>query len=186
MNFINVFRRFADWLIVAIPKLISKNKELREEIRSVIGELVDELAGGLELVAHRLKAARRISDTSALTSYLSESRQKLYQSFSEFRVCEDIRNLEDRFNQIFDPTRTAVELGHASEVRTLISNLENHERLIFDMIDSTFTAIDSAVTSPATAQDRNLLDKLIHDAIADCDRKRDEIKAIARQIIDSM
>ena len=121
-----------------------------------------------------------------MNTYLSESQSKLFESFSEFRVCADLRNLEDRFTQVFNATRAAVSLGSVNEVHTLIGHLEDHERLIFDMIQSTWTDLQAMVNTPGAISDRAEVNRQIDKAIADSEQKKAEVTRIARQIIDRL
>jgi len=181
MDFLSALKIFKKWALKALPKAISKNRELREEIRGIVGDLADDLMNGLSIVVMRLRAARRIGDDKEFLNYLSESEQQIFTSFSEFRVCADLRNLEDRFNRFFDPARTAVEIGNISEVNNLISSLEDYERIVFDMVQSPWGEITNAVNQN---ESREVIQKLIDNAVKECEDKRTEVRDIAREIID--
>lgn len=183
MDFLSALKIFKDWAIDAIPKAVSKNRDLREEIRGIIGDLADDLMSGLNIVAMRLRAAKRIADHDEFINYLSESEQQIFRSFSEFRVCADLRNLEDRFNRFFDPTRTAVDMSNVNEVKQLISSLEDYERLVFDMVHSPWRKIEEALNKKDS---RESLHRLIDDAVNECEDKSAQVKSMARNIIDKL
>lgn len=183
MDFLSALRMFKEWAIGAIPKAVSRNRQLREEIRGIVGDLADDLISGLNLVSMRLRASKRIADDDEFLQYLAESEGKIFATFSEFRVCADLRNLEDRFERFFDPARAAVEVAHVSEVRNLISSLEDHERLVFDMVHEPWKAIDDAVNSGIP---REQIHRLLDKAVEDCEDKAQQVRALARSIMDSV
>lgn len=181
MDFLLALKLFRDWAVKFIPKAISKNKEIREEVRSIIGDLADDINSGLSIIIMRLRASKRITDDYEFSDYISDSEHQIYTSFSEFKVCAGIRNLEDRFNSIFDPTRTAVDISSIEEVKNLVSTLENHERLIYDMLSSNMKEIQESVRNQDNRVDTHLL---IDRAVQECEKKQEKVKEMTRNIID--
>lgn len=179
MDFLGAFTQFANWLRPKIPQLITANRDLRNEIRGVINELCADLTDGLDLVLIRLRAALRVPENER-ASYLLQSQQELYKSFSEFRICANLRSLEDRLNSLFDPMKIALNITSASEVCQLVSALEDHERIIFDMIQSTYSELHVVASSGASSK----FTAEIHKAISDCEDKRAKVTAIGRSLID--
>ena len=118
--------------------------------------------------------------------YLIESETKLFESFREFRICADIRNLEDKFKQAFNPIKASVDLGNFSEIKSLISELEDHERLVFDMIQSTWSNIRQEINASPSKINRSKLEDLIKLAIQDSENKQKQVKEISHSIIDKL
>jgi hypothetical protein len=185
MDFLSALTQFANWIRPNIPKLITANRDLRAEIRSVVNELCTALTDGLDLVLIRLRGARRIDDLQRRADYLAQSESELFKSFSEFKICADLRSLEDRLKSLFDPIKAAVNVGTGSEFQQLINALEDYERIVFDMIQDTYSRLDAALNSPVRPS-AGKLDQMLADAMTDCEQKRKTVVDLGRSIIDTM
>ncbi|HEY5073786.1 MAG TPA: hypothetical protein VII34_03755 [Pyrinomonadaceae bacterium] len=186
MDFLTALTQFATWIRPYIPNLITANRDLRGEIRGVVNELCTALTDGLDLVLMRLRAARRIDDVQKRADYLAQSENELFKSFSEFKICADLRSLEDRLKSLFDPVKAAVNISTASEFTQLITALEDYERIVFDMIQATYSKLHNALNPQQTQPSPADLDQMVADAIADCEQKRKTVTDLGRSIIDTM
>jgi RNA-directed DNA polymerase len=130
MGIMELFSAFVKWTIGIIPTLVGANRELRELIRDSVGQVADELSRGMELVALRLQGAKSITDERELAEYLRESREKLLDYHSEFKVCKALRDVNDRFKRAFDPLSASIGIGKVEEVEGLLYELEKDERMI--------------------------------------------------------
>lgn len=183
MDFLSALKLFKDWAIKFIPAAINKNREMREEIRAIIGDMADDINGGLHIIIMRLRAAKRLDNRQEFVDYLNNSEGEIFRSFSEFRVCAGIRNLEDRFKRLFDPTRTAVDLSNVSEIQDLIVSLESHERLIFDMLSGNMNRIRDAANS---GKEKHTVVAIIDETINASEEKQQKVNTLAREIIDKL
>ncbi|MFN6538309.1 MAG: hypothetical protein RM021_018440 [Nostoc sp. EkiNYC01] len=186
MGIVELFIEFAKWAKDALPKIVQKNQELRDEIRKVVNTIAQELHDGLELVELRIKGGRYIKDPERLQEYLLSSREKMIKDFSEFKICAGIRDLRDRFDRVFDPIRFAVELENVNAVKELLYELEKDERLIMDETGELWWKLDEAAQSVGTAEEREALYNLINEQVKLLHQKKANVTATARSIIDTL
>lgn len=129
MNILNDFGKS----IASILKFGSKlNKEQREEIRNVVGELADELDRSIRLTQFYLEGIKNLKNKDEIIEYLRDGSNKLLHSYSEYKVCAGLYSLHDRFDQIFDSVKLSVSVGNIDKIHNLIDSLSNGERMIID------------------------------------------------------
>jgi hypothetical protein len=141
------------------------NASGRNEIRTVVGELCDQLDRALMLADSYLAGAHYSRDNIELESCLANIDGKLMSSFSEHHVCDALCALADKFSQLFDPTRYSVSLSNYFEIPELISHLRNRERAVLDDLDE------------MTTQFRDLAGRLRISSLDEIDTIRQEIFA---------
>ena len=168
------------------------NASGRHEIRSVVGELCDQLDRALALADSYLAGAQYSRDNVELESYLANIDGKLMCSFSEHHVCAALYALGDKFSQLFDPTRYSVSLSNYFEIPELISHLRNGERAVLDDLDemtSQFRDLAGRlrISSPDEIDTvRQEIFATIGEQRAELAKHRKEIKAKRRLIVDKM
>ena len=113
----------------------SANASSREEIRTVVGQLSDELDRALLLADSYLVGVQYSRDDNDLVQYLQSVNGKLMGSFHEHHICAGLYQLADRFGQLFDPTRFSASMANYSEIPRLIDHLKNGERAVLDELD---------------------------------------------------
>ena len=137
-------------------------REQRKEIQSVVGILSDELLRAISLLEVYLDGIKVTDFRSILSPYLRDASGKIYTSFREFQVCAGLYELKDRFKSLFDSVGASVSLGNKGTIVKLIDDLSQGERLVFDDLDETFSAL------------RDFADRL--DTASD-DREEEEVKS---------
>lgn len=132
-------------LLDLVTTLPSMNRESRKEIREVILELESELERSINLAVIYLEGTYRIKPEIELIDHLANAPSRLMDTFNQFKICAGIYGLSDKFNQIFDPTRLAVNAGKSQKIANLLQNLMSGERMIIDILrDTTEFLADSA------------------------------------------
>lgn len=116
-------------------------REQRKEIKTVVGELADELRRSINLLFIYLDGIKKDDDKNRLASYLRDGDNKVFLSFKEFQVCAGLYEIKDRFKGIFDPIGASVSFGKKGTIIRLIDDLANGERMIFDDLSETFNAL---------------------------------------------
>jgi hypothetical protein len=183
---VELFSQFTSRLIDAAPKLARKNREIREEIRLVVEEIADELRRGLELIILRLEGAKNIAQPAELSAYLLESREKLFQLHSEFKICRGLRGLQDRFKRMFDSTRLGVEAGREGEIKALLGELELDERLIIDELEDFWPRLQKRAGTLKTSEDRARLLAFLDEEIEGLEDRKRRVKKLGRRVIERM
>jgi hypothetical protein len=114
------------------------NRKEREEIRAVVGELLDTLCDSLDMTIIYLNHTKHARDHE-LVDHLMGARSALNHSFREFKVCGGLYNLRDRFSRILDPVRATVDIRRIGEIGFLVNDLACGERNILDYLEGTGT-----------------------------------------------
>jgi len=187
-----ITQQLIDGLVTIIkigPKL---NRDQREEIRTIVGELGDELQRALKMAIAYLEKAPRINEDQAYSDYLSNSTSKLLSAFNEFEICSGIYGLHDRFNQAFDPTRYSINLGSIQKVHDLIDSLGDGERMVIDGMDKlTEDLREMAWEFDAASDDdkeviRRQINTFIKLSIGSIESDRKNIKRTVREVLKVM
>ena len=187
-----VIKSFVDAVtsIAAVGK--KTNADCRKEIRTVVGELADELERALDLSDSFLRGARFSKDNAELVSYLQATNNKLMSSFYEHHVCAGLYSLADRFKQVFDPVRFSVNISSYREIQNLIVTLSQGERAVLDDLQDMIRKLDDAAFKLHSATpDQQENQRLFVLSVVEAGRieisgYRNEIKTLRRQIIDKM
>jgi hypothetical protein len=154
MGVIGTFKDLIDMVLV-VPKLTKLNATLRQDIRDAVGVVADELTRGLGLVESRLEGAKVLARSSqrgskaALRTYMAETQGKLFEAFSEFKICRGLRETRDRFTRPFDLARASVRVGNVRKIDQLLHELENDERLIIDEVGPFISELSTAAAGPS-------------------------------------
>jgi hypothetical protein len=153
MSITATFKDLVD-IVLVVPKLVPLNAELRQGIRDAVGSVADELTRDLSFVEARLEVAKvlaRSSKASAnaeLQTYMAETRGKLFEVVSEFKICRGLRETRDRFTRPFDLAKASVRLENVHKIDGLLYELENDERLIIDEVGPILTELSAAASGP--------------------------------------
>lgn len=168
------------------------NASSREEIRTVVGQLSDELDRALMLADSYLIGVQYSKDDYELVQYLQSVNGKLMGSLHEHHVCAGLYQLADKFGQVFDPTRFAVSVKNQSEIPNLIHHLKSGERAVLDELDDITQALQRLASQLQNAApgDTDAIKAEISSTIlqsrSTIESHRKKIKAMRRKIIDSM
>ncbi len=180
---IHLFKEFTESLPT---KLISKNTDMRKEVVDVVSELADELSRGLELAIIRLQGAKQLDTEAELVAYLAESRRKLVELHSEFKICRGLRNLRVKEKTLFDKPTYAVEIAHRDRVKQLLYEMEKDERLIYDELGTLLQDAESLAqrlkTKNAGISD---VQKWLIGQIKALRARQDSLKTLAREFIEN-
>ena len=189
MGVINEFGK----ALASIVKFGSKlNKDQREEVRKVVGELADELDRAIRLAQFYLEGAKNIKDRVDLSDYLRSGSQKLMGSYSEYKVCAGLYDLHDRFDQLFDPVKYSVSFGNIDKIHRLIDNLSHGERMVIDDLDNLLLSLrDLADELDASDLDeeegiKKEIQVTLNIEHASLEEHRKLIKTTTRQVFESM
>ncbi len=179
--------------LVSIIKIGPKlNRQQREEIRTITGELGDELQRALKMVVMYLEKAPRISEDQAYSDYLSNATAKLLNAFNEFEICSGIYGLHDRFNQAFDPVKYSVNLGSMNKIHDLIDSLSDGERMVIDGMDKLSEDLREMAWEFDAASDedkeamRKQINTFIKSSIRSIESDRKNIKRTVREVLNVM
>jgi hypothetical protein len=168
------------------------NASSREDIRSIVGQLSDELDRALMLADSYLTGVQYSRDDQELAQYLQSVNGKLAGSYHEHHVCAGLYQLADKFGQVFDPTRFSVSINSYKEIPMLISHLKSGERAVLDELDDTTHALQKLAAelskaSPATVDAVKLdISNTVLKSRSVIAKHRKKIKATRRKIVDSM
>ncbi len=186
MGILDTFKALADWVLL-VPKLVKLNADQRQEVRDVVGGISDELTRGLDLVAQRIEGARRIALSKEkgakkeLVIYLDENVGKLFEAFSEFKICRGLREKRDHFKQVFHPAKAAVRRENIDKVTQLLYELESDERMIIDEVGPLLNGLR---TSASKSKKKFLIDS--DEALKTLELRKRRLKKIARSVHDSL
>ena len=180
---VDLYRRFGDWVLGVIPKLVAANAKSRDEIIDVVSGLAEELQAGLDLAVFYLRRAKRIDDTDDLRRHIDEAQGELLKYCGEFKICLGLRKLRDRFNRLLDPLPASISIGQKSEVQSLLTDMENDEVLIIHELRDIWPKLQTAAAGhEPIANTRSEIDNEIRSLRS----RSKEIGEIANSIIDSM
>ena len=183
MDIFSLFTSTFKKVIAAGPKI---NAEERRRIQEVVGELGDTLGDSLSLTIIYLSHARHARDHE-FADHLAHGRERLRQSFHEFKVCGGLYNLRDRFKQLFNPTKYAVDMSRMQEIDYLITDLAHGERTVIDFLgDLTEWMSDEADALKKLKPGTKEWDQRRKTVVAALDghiaNLRDKQKALAREV----
>lgn len=184
MGAIAILKDFVNWVLL-LPELVKLNAKQRQEIRDAVGGVADELVRGLDLVAQRIEASKRIAESKharvELREYLGKSALKLGQSFSEFKICRGLREKRDHFTQLFHPVRFTVRRQNVTKVARLLQELERDERMIIDEVGPLFRKLRVEAGRPA-AQFLARAD----EALRQVEMRKAKVRRLARRVHDRL
>ena len=175
---------------MAGPKL---NREQREQIREVVGELLDTLTDSLDLTIIYLNHAKH-ARPDELVAHLADARWKLNQSFREFKICGGLYNLRDRFRALVSLPKLAVNAQRVDEIVHLVNDLADGERSVLDFLEGRTRWMNSkadalAKLKPGSVGWNKARGELLKELNAEVDaieEMRDGLKRDVRHLIDRM
>jgi len=162
---------------------VNTNRENRAEICKVVITLSDELDRALSLIIIYLEGARNIDDDDKLEDFLHNMRGKLLDTCNEFHVCGALYDLSDRFSQLFDSIKGSVSIGKTDEIERLLWSLKDRERSILDGISKALEQIESVSRRTKGRSERF---EAINKALSELRKQRDDVKKVARDIVDTI
>ena len=186
MGILSTFKALAEWILV-VPKLVKLNADQRQDIRDAVGGIADELTRGLDLVIQRVEGAKRIALSKEkdakkeLVDYLDKNVGKLFEAFSEFKICRGLREKRDHFKQVFHPAKAAVRRENIDKVTHLLYELESDERMIIDEVGPLLNALRA---SASKSKKKFLIDA--DDVLKTLEGRKRRLKKIARSVHDSL
>lgn len=186
MGILDTFKTLGEWVLL-IPKMVKLNTDQRQEIRDAVGGIADELTRGLNLVTQRIEGARRIALSKEkgakeeLVVYLDENIGKLFEAFSEFKICRGLREKRDHFKQVFHPAKAAVRRENIDQVTHLLYELESDERMIIDEVGPLLNDLRKSANK---SKKQFLIDA--DAALKTVERRKRRLKKIARSVHDSL
>ncbi len=179
----DAFGKLVDF-VLGLPKINAQN---RQQIRDAVGTVADELIRGLGLVQSRIEGAKvlaRSSDPQAaemLQTYMAETVGKLFEAFSEFKICRGLRETRDRFVRPFDLAKASVRTENVGKIDSLLNQLEHDERLIIDEVGPLIEELKNAA-SKSPQQFLSLADEKLEDI----QKRQKKLKRLAREVTDKM
>lgn len=168
-------------------------REQRKEIKTVVGELADELQRSIDILTIYLDGIKSSDDKFRLGTYLRDGSNKVFTSFKEFQVCAGLYELKDRFKGVFDPVGASLGIGNKGTIVKLIYDLSSGERMIFDDLSETFNTLrqyaDKLDNAKDESEEKNIKGDLLSEVRAmkiELKNSKDNIKTTARAIIDGL
>jgi hypothetical protein len=168
-------------------------REQRQDIQTIVGELADELQRSIDLLNIYFDGIKGSGDNNKLAAYLREGSNKVFTSFQEFRVCAGLYELKDRFKGIFDPVGASVGMGNKGTIVRLIDDLAYGERMVFDDLSDIFDTLrqyagrlDSAQNETEENKIKDALLSEVQDFKNVLGKNKEDIKNTARAIIDGL
>jgi hypothetical protein len=181
---LGLFKEFTELLPT---KLISKNSDMRKEVVDVVSDLADELSRGLELAILRMQGAKQLDSDQELIDYLSNSGHVLVSLHSEFKICKGLRNLRAKETTIFDKPSYAVDVSNRERIKSLLSEMEKDERLIYDelggLLQDGYGLAQRLKTKHVTVTD---VQKWIAEQITSLRARQASLKNLAREFIEKI
>ena len=160
------------------------NASSRQEIIDVVGKLSDELDRALSITDSYLVGAKYSIDDNELSRYLADVDGTLMRSYHEHHICAALYHLADKFNQIFDPTRFAVDISNFNEIPRLIGELQNGEQVILDDLQDISVNLRNYSNELFSGSiDREAVLKAIEYHREEINRYRKQIKKKRRELL---
>jgi hypothetical protein len=175
-------------LVNLVLKMPDMNAQNRQQVRDAVGTVADELIRGLGLVRSRIEGAKvlaRSSDRKAaamLQTYMAETEAKLFDAFSEFKICRGLRETRDRFVRPFDLAKASVRMQSRETIDSLLNELEQDERMIIDEVGPLLDELKKAAGKKKPTQFLSLADAKIEDI----QKREKRLRKLARDVIDKM
>jgi hypothetical protein len=175
-------------LVDLVLKMPEMNAQNRQQIRDAVGSVAEELIRGLTLVRLRIEGAKvlaRSSDKKAaalLQTYMAETELKLFDAFSELKICRGLRETRDRFTRPFDLAKASVRIQNIGTIDSLMNELEHDERMIIDEVGPLLEELKKAAEKKKPQQFLSLADAKIEEI----QKREKRLRRLARDVIDKM
>ena len=166
------------------------NAENRAEIRSVVGNLADQLDRALAWADVYLGGALVIKDPKELETYLVASYPKIMNDFHEYKVCSALYQLADEFNQLFSTKRLSVSVSELAETKVLIERLRDGERAVIDSLEAILRGLSNIGLELGTSGPhkvptvRKRVSLAVGEGRAQIAEHRRHVKTLTRRITD--
>ncbi|WP_367849653.1 hypothetical protein [Rhodoferax sp. WC2427] len=186
MPILVTFKQLVEFVSV-LPKLANANAENRQQIRDAVGTVADELIRGLGLVQSRIEGAKVIARSSepgaeaSLQAYLAETQGKLFEAFSEFKICRGLRETRDRFTRPFDLAKASVRTENIEKIDRLLYDLQHDERLIIDDIGPLLSQLIDAAH-----QSNSQFLTMAKVATEELEKRQKKLRKLAREAEDAL
>lgn len=170
-------------LVKLIPALVKLNAEGRQKIRDAVGTVADELIRGLTLVQSRIEGAKVLARSTdkgskaALQTYMAETTGKLFDAFSEFKICRGLRETRDEFVRPFAAAKASVRIENVQKIDNLLYMLEHDEQMIINEVGPLLNELTHAATGA-----RQAFLSLADAKLEQIDDRRAKLRKLARQI----
>ena len=181
------FKTYIDVMKSIITFGASTNAASRQEIRSVVGDLGDELGRALSITDSYLVGAKFSIDDHDLARYLADVDGKLFNSYREHHICAGLYHLADKFDQLFDPTKLSVSVASFNDIPKLVQELKNGERVVLDDLTEIANKLrdySSQLISGAMPRDKVL--SAIEYHREEVSKYREMVKSKRRELIDKL
>jgi hypothetical protein len=186
MSALTTFKELVD-LAKLIPALVKLNAEGRQKIRDAVGIVADELIRGLNLVQSRIEGAKVLARSTdggaklALQTYMAETTNKLFDAFSEFKICRGLRETRDEFVRPFALAKATVRTENVRKINDMLNQLEQDERLIIDEVGPLLSDLSQA----ASVSLESFL-TLAEASLKQIQSRRVKLRRLARQVHDDL
>ena len=168
-------------LVPVIPKLLATNATSRDELIEVVSEMTTEVQEGLALVATYIRGAAYLETKEEIGKHFFEAEKTLYRYHSEFKLCQGIRKIRDRFTRMFDAMPYSIELGERQKIESLFSELQLDENMILEEFGQFWPRIHDVLQTRSIADAK----AAIQAELIDIDRKKKLIGDTAHEILRS-
>ena len=169
----------AKTLISVIPKLIAANAASRDELIRAVSDMTAEVQEGLGLVATYIRGASYLDSKEDIGKHFFEAEKTLYRYHSEFKICQGVRQIRDRFTRMFDAMPRAVQLGERQQVEMLLSELQLDESMILEEFGEFWPRIHAIIQTKELAD----VQVAIRSELATIQHKKKLIGDVANEIL---
>lgn len=170
-SIVDTFVNAATGLLTSLPRNIQGH---RAEALEAVLELGSALQRSIDLSIIYLKGVESIDDPAELDAYLRDGRNKLRHMSDEFKICQRLYALRDKFRSMFSTAGFAV----SQDAQDLVDILVHGERSVID-------EIVHSVPYGAPPGD-NRVGAQIRQSIIELQEQSEGIRKAVRQFVDSM
>jgi hypothetical protein len=183
MNFIESFSSLVEKLIKFVPQLLIADQSVRDTIIEVISDLASNLTRGITLFAIRVDSIPSYLDTPhEAFRFINETHSRLFDDFSEFNICKELRKIRDKMHRSLPIIKMHLNVANLDEVTDLIDQLENHEKIIYELVSDDLEKIKKAFVS----NDFVSVKIECHDAYMKCQKTVEEIRKTASLLVNKL
>lgn len=174
-------KAIADLVLV----LFRLNADTRKELREVLVEFQSEMERVMTVAILHLDGIRRIKDKAELIAYLDGAESSLLHSCNQHKICAGLYELADRFKQVFDPVRGAVDLTRVASLADMIRTLAGGERSVLEGLRDTITMLHEQATDLSALSGPEYDERLttLHQRVA---MERDELRRKQKWLSDTV
>ena len=174
-----IIPNLAKSLVSVIPKLIAANAASRADLIKAVTDMTSEVQEGLGLVATYIRGARYLASKEEIGKHFFEAEKTLYRYHSEFKICQGVREISDRFKRMFDAMPRSVQLGERQEVESLLFELQLDESMILEEFGAFWPHVHSIVQTKGLAD----VKEAIQSELAGIEEKKKLIGDAAKEVL---